>query len=431
MAITLITIEPLNEFEPANSPLFIQGETNRTAPAGKVTITNVQSSPGGKVWLTVADNTGIVPGYVVNIDDCSTDFNYLRGRHNITNIVSGKLELEIDYVAPSTTGLKGTIEVLLSKFSMHLSYTYGTTAERGEEYYVPFINQKAIKDIDTFLRARFRGSFSLTDGWHSMCDYGYLPVTVSIVESILDKDYNRIDLDTPQSVTFGAVRSTNIDNRLLETGTQAKLLNGTNRIKVHTGNKVILSMLAYDRDVNVYYSYSDGITNTSNTVPFTSADNMGFYVWQVPAGARTAHMFITNIEGDRISEILNIDILGGSGTNTHTLYWLNRFGGYDMYEFPQAVETLDAGNKYEFRHYTSQTSTQIDTDYSTRAYTNYKLIGRAEDSAHLRDIITSPEVYDQAGNPVKVITTEFKQGRELTLPEFIIQSNIINSIYPN
>ncbi len=80
-------------------------------------------------------------------------------------------------------------------------------------------------------------------------------------------------------VNWFAVKSTMITGRLLATGSQNKLLNGTTTYKVHAGTKVIMSMLTSDSEVSAYTSYLTGTTPTTNTEAFTASNWKGNYVF--------------------------------------------------------------------------------------------------------------------------------------------------------
>ncbi len=75
----------------------------------------------------------------------------------------------------------------------------------------------------------------------------------------------------------------------------------------------------------------------------------------------------------------------------------------------------------------------VDKDFSTEYYQEILLIGRSEPQAnleYLRDLFTSSEIYNAAGERVKLLSSEFiTNARDNTTPEVTILVNRGDAIW--
>jgi len=268
--------------------------------------------------------------------------------------------------------------------------------------------------------------FSLTDGWTSELNKCIFYIETAIFEAALEADYDRSVLDS-EVRTWYAIRSAMITGRTLSTGFQNKLLNSVTNYKVHAGTKVIMSVLTDDSVISAFTSYNVGKTNYPATTALTADQLKANFVFTPVANSTSIQMYIKDSGGDRISEILTVTLLPGTCQSVYPLYWLNHYGGYDVYEFVEVTETMATGNKQETRGFMTSMGNLIDKDYSTESWQEVKLIGRPEPQAtveYLRDLIVSPEIFNAAGERIKLLSTEFTTlAREIVTPEITILVN--------
>ncbi|MBK9357636.1 MAG: hypothetical protein IPN08_09670 [Bacteroidales bacterium] len=431
MAITILNSPATDVFIAAAAPVWVRGETDAAETA--YTITSIADA-SGSVSLVVADSTGCIANNVLLITGCTVDYAYLNGRWNVAAVPDGThIVINSDYSAAST-GTPGIATIQLEKWAMGIDLEY---VSDGDDYtigthYIPFQNDIATKDISRAVCGIFQSAFSLTDGWASELDKGIFYIQMAVYEAALDAAYARQSLDS-EVLTWYAVRSANITGRVLETGYQNKLLNGTTNVKVHAGTKVIMSALTTESDVSAYYSYNVGATNTNNTVAFTTDNFKGNFVFTPVANSTGIQLFIKDSAGDRISEILTVTLLPGTCAGVYPLYFLNHYGGYDVYEFIDATETNAKGNRSELRGFATLMGNLIDKDFSTESWEEVLLTGRPEPQSnltYLRDLLTSSEIYNAAGERVKLLSAEFiTSSRENTTPEISILVNRGNPIW--
>ena len=420
MSITLLNQPNPSAFNAACAPVWVRASSDLAQTA--YTITGI-ASDSGNVQLTVAASTGCFINNMLLIAGGTVEFAYLNGRHNVLAVGTGTITIDIAYIA-ATTGTKGTATIQLEKWSMGIENQYDIDGDGTviTTHYVPFLGTTSVKDISKVISCIFQSVFNLTDGWTSELNKCIYTIKTAVYEAALRADYSRQSIDS-EIVTWFAVRSTNITGRILVNDSYNKLLNGTTLYKVHAGTKVILNMLTALTDVSAYVTYSISGTSYPTDESFTDTWK-GFYVFTPVAGAVGMQMFIRNVADDRISEIITVELLGGCSSKCYPLYFLNRYGGYDVYEFAEAIETNNTGNRIEVRGFETVMGTLKDKDFSTEDWQELRLIGRSEPAAsvdYVKDLVTSSEIYNAAGERVKLLTGSFVQtSRENVTPEFTI-----------
>lgn len=423
MSITLITAPAANSYVAAAAPVWIQASSDAAETA--YTITG-QADSSGSVNLTTADTAGLIANNVVLIAGCTGDYAYLNGRRNVVAVLSGNnFVIDLAYDAGST-GTFGTATIQLEKFSMGVENQYDIDGDDTpiSIHYPPFQNGTARKDISRTICGIFQPEFDLTNGWHSELNKTFFTIETAVFEAALNAAYGRTVLDS-EPFTWFAVQSTMITGRILESAATNKLLNGTTSYKARVGTKVIMSMLTTESKVSAYYLYNTG-TAVDGYVDLTADQFKAYFVFTIPAGCPNVQLHIADSSETRISEIITITVIPPA-CNAYTLYWKNRYGGYDFYEFNELNETNATGNRQEVRGYLTAMGNLIDKDFSTEQWQEVTLIGRSEPQQsveYLRDLIVSPEIYNASGQRVKILTSEFvTSARENVTPEITILVN--------
>ncbi len=424
MSITILTQPVASSFVAACSPVWFRASTDAAQTA--YTITGI-ANDSGYVQLTVAASTGCAINNMLLITSGTVDFAYLNGRHNVLAVGTGVITIDLAYIA-ATTGTKGTATIQLEKWSMGVDNQFDIDGDNTAiaTHYVPFLNTIGLKDVGKIISGIFESVFTLTAGWTSELNKCVYLIETAVYEAALKADYSRVAIDS-EVISWYGVRSTMITGRILETGYQNKLLNGTTSVKVHAGTKVIMSMLTKDANVSAFTSYNIGATNYPATTAFTASNWKGNYVFTPVADSVSIQLYMKDNAGDRCSEILTVTLLAGCASKCYPLYWLNRYGGYDVYEFAEAIETTNTGNRIEVRGFETVMGTLKDKDFSTEDWQELRLTGRSEPAAsvdYLRDLITSQEIYNAAGERVKLLSSTFIQSaRDNVTPEISILVN--------
>jgi len=422
MSITVLNSPATDVYIPAAAPVWIRGSSDAAETA--YTITGATNS-SGSVSLAVADSTGCVANNVVLITGATGTFAYLNGRWDVVAVGATTIVINLAFAAV-TTGTPGTATIQLDNFCMGIQNQYDIDGDDTQIsiHYPPFQNGTAVKDISRTICGIFQPEFNLTAGWHSELNKTFFTIETGVFEAALTAAFARTVLDS-EPFTWYAVQSTMITGRILEAGSQNKLLNGTTNYKARPGTKVIMSMLTTESAVAAYYLYNTGVV-VDGYDDLTANQFKGYYVFTIPAGCPTVSLHIADSGDNRISERLTITVLPAV-CNGYTLYWKNHYGGYDFYEFQELNETNATGNKQETRGFMTSMGNLIDKDYSTESWQEVKLIGRPEPQAtveYLRDLIVSPEIYNAAGERIKLLSTEFTTlARENVTPEITILVN--------
>lgn len=416
MSITILTQPTSNAFIAANAPTWFRASSDAAETA--YTITAIADDTG-HVRLSVAASTGCAINNTVLIAGADTDFAYLNGRHNVLAVGTGTITIDLTYVS-ATTGTPGIATIQLEKFSMGVSNRFDIDGDLTDisTHYVPFLGGIGLKDVSKSISGIFESVFTLTAGWTSELNKCIYNIQTAVFEAALTAAYARVAIDS-EVIIWNAVRSTDITGRKLEAGSHGKLLNGTTTVKVHAGTKVIMSMLTGDSVVSAYVG-----TTSPTTAAFTTDNFKGNFVYAVPTGYTSLQMYMIDSTATRCSEITTIQILPGCADKVYPIYFLNRYGGYDVYEFAEAVETNNTGNRIEVRGFVSAMGPLVDKDFSTENWQELRLIGRSEPAAsvdYLKDLVTSSEIYNATGERVKLLTGSFVQtSRENVTPEFTI-----------
>lgn len=426
-----ITHKPTTDGYHASGEVWIRSTTNSTEVT--ITITGVANS-GGNVQLTASSMAAVSQGSLLVISGATGNYAYLNGRRDVIAVTSTTAIIDLAYVAGST-GTMGTAKLTLEKFSMGITTEKdidGTTTPIAT-HYIPFNSGAATKDLSRSLSGIFTPVFDLTDGWHSEVDNTFVKVNAAVFESALKADYSRSVINsTPFS--FNSIRAVSIDSRVLSQSETNKLLNIGTKIKAHIGTKIIIALNTLDRTgLSLRITWTDSERSMAEEIELPEGYYKAYYVWTVPDTAVSATFQMIDIEPYLVSNLITVQVLGGSGCSKYPLYWLNRYGGYEMYEFTEANRTLFTGSRTELRGVLSAMGSVIDKDFTTEAWNEVTLLGRYEtqtDLEYLRDLFISPEIYDSSGNRVKILTTDFETMlKENKLPEVTILTNRTKTIW--
>lgn len=410
--ITLNTTIPENVA--ASARLNIQATTDLT-PLNRTILTVEDASGFAKLSFSTA--TGIEVGMVLTITGATADYAYLNGRHNVTAFASGKATISAPYAA-ATTGTKGTAVDTFDKFSAKISFS--SDAGVGSAFYVPFVGSVAIKDLSRSISGYFTSNFSLTEKWNKETTMSCIMVTLGIEQSALNKDYERVTIGTGVTDSFMAVRSTDLAGRILENGTTYKTLLSKNLIKAHVGTKVIIPIYTLEEDVKMYWQWTNGTLITDGLEVLDTKTYKAFYVFTIPAGCKSATFYVIYQDEEVISETVTVQVMQTSACDVYPLYWLNRYGGYEMYEFIKTTSKL-TGNKVEMQR-GSRTTDNVAADFSTERWNELTLVGSNEPGLeYLQDLLVSSEVYNADGERVKVLTKELDfSSLDVVTPEIVV-----------
>jgi hypothetical protein len=126
-----------------------------------------------------------------------------------------------------------------------------------------------------------------------------------------------------------------------------------------------------------------------------------------------------------ISAPLYVTIDAKCYPNAKTLYFLNKYGGYDFYDFLDVTEEQESEKvDYEFKP-TMISDTQKAT-YINKTFKKYRCIGRPSPrrtAEYIGGLIYSPEVYDEDGTQVRVSNQSIQTYGEEIIPEITIEYN--------
>jgi hypothetical protein len=166
----------------------------------------------------------------------------------------------------------------------------------------------------------------------------------------------------------------------------------------------------------------DGATAVSDVV----AGNMvlGMCATDSLSGRVPVHVEIAT-GGTITSETLYVTVDEKCYPNAKTLYFLNKYGGYDFYDFLDITEEQESEKTdYEFKP--TMISDPQKTSYINKTFKKYRCVGRPSPrrtAEYIGALIYSPEVYDEDGTQVRVSNQSIQTYGEEIIPEITIEYN--------
>ena len=436
MAITLTSV---NLHSAAFAPLEFTITSDKLKPENDKAIIALYS-PGGFASLGVSAVGNFKVGDRILIAGATVDFAYLNGYANVTAIVDAATK-EVTTDRPFQSGISGDLgtitranvgvkeKIILSVDDPDLA-TYVTIATF---YVFPIFdgtNYSAKVDISPFLRANFNTTFNTTAGFYPefASRSHYIAYNCDVFEMCqkVDTTYYTaaaVNLETPDSKKdLFAHRMTEL--RVCDGGTPLnKFLTDFKTQYFKPGDKIMISALLTTKDEAMYKFGGSGGFN----IPADSdVEDIEYFYFnatiQTNSGAFSTPNFTVQVgnsfgeAGQWVSETLNFIVDNNCTAYPVTLYFLNRYGGFDIYHFKETDKDTFKVEKWKNKTMQNVTGT-------TREKV---LIGRPETYANmkiLRDLISSPEIYDTSGNRVYLKSTDMilKDGDSVVYPEITIE----------
>ena len=433
MSLTLSTISARSAgFAPI--PLEIQG-TRMNAYIDPFTITAIAEGAGdyaGRVKLTVSTMTYFDADDCITIAGATGTKAYLNGRHNVyaIDVPNKYVYLYTSYVAVAA-GNNGTIQRTngIVKFKTTISINSAVVATF---YSYPTLDDEEIPtanvDLSVFIQPYFASDFRLTAGVYTdTATKAMITYSVSVYEMHQKDDYTFFMSSATTQTGLLAHRSTKISDRILNDATvnEDQWLTDMKTVIYPVGEKIILHGICTvssgwirieDTTVGSTVTYVEVATVRNDGVIFVYAP-----VPVVEGGVYpTFNICMQNDDAEEgltwQSEKIYFKPDSKCYPYDKTLYFLNRYGGWDLYQFRDVTKKEFKVDKIRNRTFQQVQGTSNET----------KLQGRPETFASLeilKDIISSPEVYDTAGARVYVKDANFiiKDGDQVIIPEITIE----------
>jgi len=398
MAITITT--SLDANVAAFAPVTIAGTTTRNPFTDGVrqggTIGTLDNN-GGYLRIATSTTVWLVDDTVI-ISDATGDYAQYNGRHKVTSITSSNVLTTSTTWVTATTGDEGNVYRLNDNLYIKAVVKNGS-AEIVETLYTRVNTLTAVWsfDISKPLQSELGSIFSLTSGEVStaLASHSY---TITLYEI-----FQGADLAVVESV-HGTVPST-IAHRTTELKTEftsgSRLLTGDFS---HDG-KILIHFLMNTGGATVGLRFTEADGTVTNTGALTETRWHYAYVFESTSD------FVKVVAYDIVeSTILTAPIyIKKIGCASSIIYYVNRWGGYEAREI----------------HYydSTQKSTKVDK-YTGEAWEErimQLLPYQNSENESIRDIVTSPEVYDENLSMLEVTTNSVNYRSQEVEPEIRVK----------
>jgi hypothetical protein len=398
MAVT-ITTSPAADVA-AFGPVILAGTSSRDpvttgGAAEEVNINSAQIS-GGKLNLTLATSSHPLENTdTIIISGMTGSLSWANGRHDVLNVSGISLTTNTDWVGGSGGG--GAVVrrandnlLVLCEVRNASNEVVGTVTAK------PYRKGWSV-DIRQVLGSMVGSIFSLTPGAISSAAAS-AAYTVRVYEQWLSAGYNVNKIETP-SLGIGGVahRAATIEGQL-----SGALPNTPYAAK----DKIIVTWLdPYEQSKAVFYPRTATGWGTMTEVTPTFTRKRGAVVYQIPASAVFIHVVVVDTSFSPLSTPASMPSTPASmpsaplvrvpqTTCNKRLYWLNLMGGYTVTELTD-IEEADAVDRVEW--------------FVAKGYKRRRLWTVEEtkfSSAYLDGLLLSPEVRDENGNLVRIVSKE-------------------------
>jgi len=399
MAITITT--SLDANVAAFAPVTIAGTTTRNPftdgvrQGGAITLLDEN---GGYLRITTTTTAWIVDDTVL-ITDATGDYAQYNGRHKVTSIAIGYVLTTATTWDTATTGDEGNVYRMNENLMIKANIKNSSSTVIATVYsFVDTLTGAWSFDLCKPLQYELGSIFDMTPGEIStaLASHSY---TVDLYETYQAPNY---------SVTESAAYTPSpaiIAHRTTELKTD--FVNG---VTLMTGNffhggKILVHFLmnAGGSSIQLKFTEADGTVTNSGALTETNW-HYGFVFETTSEVVKVAVWDVT--EGTRITQDIYVRKIGCAST---ILYYVNRYGGYEGYE----IHDFDAVQKAEkVEQYTGkawQERSMQGKEYTLDVYQN------------IRDLITSPEVYDEYEIAVEVLSESLTYRSQEVNPKITIK----------
>jgi hypothetical protein len=423
-----ITTDIATAYNAAFKPLYVIAETDRFELTKATAAVSAYARVGGTgaVKITIATGTSIATGDTVEVADATGARSIYNGRYNIDSIpTAGILHTDIEWPG---TGAAGGFGLMTRKnynltLRMDVYDVTGATALIASKYAYPSLHDGDmcfIWDVSRVIQ-NFTKNFTTTTGYTALS--GHLKNYIAdITEVYQDAEYaskEQDDEDVFSGDEFLAVRSADITDRIF-IATGSKLLHGYTEATILKGSKLPVSFLTDDL-VNTHSIIIDGATALSDVV----AGNMMLGMIATDSLSGRVPVYVHIATAGIVSETLYVTIDEKCYPNAKTFYFLNKYGGYDWYDFLDITEEQES-EKMDYEYKPTMITDPQKASYIKRTFKKYRCIGRPaprRTAEYIGGLIYSPEVYDEDGVQVRVTNQSTQTYGEEIIPEITIEFN--------
>lgn len=420
MAITLTNV---SLHSAAFAPVEFTIDSNRHLSEIKAVSAIADSS--GNTALTVSGVGTFEAGDVAVLTLGTTDFAYLNGSWDVVSVATNTIVINCPYQAAST-GTKPTATRTNTGIKEKVVFKVGGVT-KATFYVYPVLVGSTLScsvDLSVFLASHFTSTFTLTPGHYDTTAAHKIVYSCSVYEmnySSTGTYYTgtAVDLQTSGAVKNLIAHRTTV-YRPCDLGSPNNLMLTDLKTQYFKAGDVLMVSGIVSANGTAYVNFSgNGVTAPPDSASLTVTNYWLHSVFGTDALMRTFTVKYANTLSDAVTwdtEFITYVLDTNCTAYPVTLYFLNRYGGFDIYHFKETDKDTFKVEKWKNKTMQNVTGT-------TREKV---LIGRPETYANmkiLRDLISSPEIYDTSGNRVYLKSTDMilKDGDSVVYPEITIE----------
>jgi len=401
MAIT-ITTTPATDVA-AFAPVILAGTTSRNPFLSGVlesqSISAISISAGEMQITTGTTHHNEVYDTVV-IDGCTGEYSRYNGRYNVSTVDSGTIFNVGTTLTAGASGTYGTVTRLNDALNIKVEVKNASSTIIATLYANVNTATGAFSlDVSKALQYELSSVFSHTAGEVDTSNAVHT-YTLTLSEIFQKADY------TTETSAHGTVPTVIAH---MTTDLKTAFTSGTELLQgngYHDG-KIFIHFLMDTGGATVELIFTPDVGSATSTGALTEHDWHYGYCYEVPAGANVVKVAAWDIvDTTKLTDDIYIKRIGCAST---ILYFLNRYGGYEGYEFHDWDD--------------EQNATKIDV-YTGDSYREQQLFGKEyqrDEVVNVRDLVTSREVYDEDLTQVYITSSKLTYRAQDVEPEVTIK----------
>ena len=407
MAITITT--DLADNVAAFAPCVVEGTTDRypfdsTGTRQSNAIISLTDSGATLLRIEIISNADYLVGDTIDISGATGDYAQYNGRHAIGSLSGSTYIITTTAWVSATTGDEGTVTRRNDNLYIKAEVSNNTPEVIATLYEQVGAGGTFSFDFRQALQSELATAFSLTagEGNPGSLSHNY---TIAYYETFQMPDYSTTDKLTAATTSTIAHRTTAYDTDNVS-GTE--LLTGA----MYGKDKVVFHFMTdKTSDVRIRIVTNAGYTTTTAITTIIRQHAIITFDWPAQSDVllTAAPYFYLDVQWNGITGAwtsIKTPILFKLITGCHStqLYYVNRLGGYESYKFTSYDDT--------------QRTVKVDK-YTAEAWQERTLEGQVYPRGTfqtIRDVITSPEVYDEDGTLVEVLSDSLNYRSEEVSP---------------
>ncbi len=386
----IVTTKGLEGDQAVYSPCILSGTCSRDPQGYTRSLTSYGNTSG---YLAVGFASGgatFENNDTVVISGATGDLAKYNGRHTVYSVTGTSIRTNTAWTG-GTTAAVGSVLRANDSMMVRLD-VYNAASALVSQVYVPPVAGAFSVDMAKTLQTLVSSIFTLTDGTINVANAAQA-YTIKPYEQWLGINYETVEVASAGYNQAGVAHRT---TSVASIDTTALL----NTSFAASGKLLIHAMTSLTgADVEFQFTSVSKTASTMTEVRMAAVNKHVAAVYAIPTDA----IYVTVLLRNNTTKVAIKDTLTVRNPRNYCgtrLYFLNKLGGYTSIEFPEkrfltATEKVD---RYTTKSYAKQELTSV-----------IEALTKAE---YFKDLADSPEVYDENGVQVELLTSEVEYYSE-------------------